>query len=331
MIQITNSLGLPLPLVTWLMNDDYDYNSDPKVFSATSLIKSTKKTLLSSSVARSNTIAVTIDVADKMAAIRGQNIHAAVEDSYADEAFVAKIANQLKEFVPVVRMEERLHAQIEIDGVEYTVSGKFDALINGVMTDWKTENTFSFGDETKERDRIMQLSIYIWLCVKNGIEVDMDKATYYSVYQNWMKGFAEKADESKYPKAPIMPFDIKPHSMAYVEMWLKDRIRERIELTIEDVDGMTCSPDDLWMEANPEWQYFSKPDAARASKNFPTRLEAETYFASKKHVGLIKPKPSYAKACEYCFGFAICSQYQRLKAEGKIQNERTAIPVSSSI
>lgn len=327
MLKITNEKSLPLPLVTWLLNDDYDYDPDPMVVSATSLIKSTKKTLLSQAVVRSDTIQVHLDVSDKLASIRGQNLHAAIEASFTDHFKNQKIAEQLGMPVPEVVMEERLYAVLVVDGVEYKVSGKFDAIIDGILHDWKTESTFSFGDETKKRERIYQLSIYAWLCAQNGKKCDTTKGVYYSVYQNWMKGLA---GSDKYPSAPMLPFEVELISFPQLEMWMKDKIRERRDLSIEDVDQVLCSRDDLWMP-EPTYQYFTKPDNKRASKNFEganAQSEALAYLNSKNNVGVIKEKPCKAKACEYCFGSAICSQYQSLVSQGLIENESNAISIS---
>lgn len=329
MIKITNELGLPLPLVTWLLNDDYDYNPDPLVVSATSLIKPTKKTVLSNAVTRSEHIQVHIDVKDKLASIRGQNLHAAIEDSYKDVTKVKGLSEMLGMDVPEVRMEERLHADIEVDGVTYTVSGKFDAIIDSIVTDWKTESTYSFNDPVKHRDRKIQLSIYAWLCVKNDIPVNTKVGHYFSIYQNWMKGFAAKSDSDKYPDAPIKRFETELVTGKQLEFWIKDKIRERNALSLEDANEITCTPDELWM-GDATYQYFSKPDAKRASRNFTDMGEAQAHLASKNGVGLIKEKPRFAKACEYCFGSAVCNQYQTLLSNGQIDNESNAISLSPS-
>lgn len=330
MLKITNEKNLPLPIVTWLLNDDYDYNPDPLVVSATSLIKSTKKTVLSQAVVRSDTIQVHLDVSDKLASIRGQNLHAAIEASYQDHFAIQRIAEQLGMPVPEVTMEERLYGELEVDGVIYKISGKFDAIIDKILHDWKTESTFSFGDETKKRERIYQLSIYAWLCWKNGKECDTSKATYFSIYQNWMKGMAAKADPEKYPSSPMLAFEVDLLPFPQLEMWMKNIIRERRDLSIEDVDGVQCSQEDLWMGKG-EYQYFTKETNKRASKNFTgdnAQSEAMAYLASKNNVGVIKEKPRKAKACEYCFGSAICSQYQSLVNQGYIENESNVISLS---
>lgn len=330
MLKITNERNLPLPLVTWLLNDDYDYNPDPLTVSATSLLKSTKKTVLSQSVVKSDTIQVHLDVADKLASIRGQNLHAAIEASFSDHFKNVKIAEKMGMSVPVVTMEERLYGDLEVDGVTYRISGKFDAIIDSILHDWKTESTFSFGDETKKRERIYQLSIYAWLCFKNGKECNTDKAVYYSIYQNWMKGMAAKADPTKYPNSPMLAFEVDLIPFPQLEFWMKEKIRERRDLSIEEVDQVQCSKEDLWMGKS-EYQYFTKPENKRASKNFTgenAQSEALAYLASKNNVGVIKEKPNKAKACEYCLGSAICGQYQTLLNQGYIENESNVISLS---
>ncbi|MGL4616533.1 MAG: PD-(D/E)XK nuclease family protein [Shewanella sp.] len=328
MIKLTNNYNIPLPLVMWLLNDDYDYNPDPKTFSATSLIKPTKKTKLSSAVARSPVIHYPIDVSTKLASIRGQNIHAAIEAACQDTDKMHSVAAQLGMFVPEMSVEKRLTAEIEVDGVMYTISGKYDITLNGEVSDWKTENTYSFGDKVKEHERVIQLSIYKWLRKKHNLPTS-NKGTYYSIYQNWMQGFKDKIkDDTKYPSAPILGFQVDLLHDAQIEFWMKDRIREHRDLTIEEVDSIECTRGELWMDT-PVYQFFSKPDAARASKNFDSHNEALAYAATKQG-GVVKEKPQFAKACEYCVGSPICSQYTRLESRGLIRNASNAISISQS-
>lgn len=328
MITLTNDLGLPLPIAAWLLNDDYDYNADPTVFSATSLIKPIKKSMLGSAVARSDSIELQIDISTKLSSIRGQNLHFAIEKSCDSPEHLQRVSSTLGMPIPEIIMEKRLHAQIEVRGKTYTVSGKFDAIIDKILHDWKTEQTYSFNDPIKHRDRILQLSIYAWLCYKNNIDIDFTKGVYYSVYQNFIKGLAVTEN---YPSSAFNPVEVELLPMGQIEFWIKDKIEERIDLSIEDVDSIECTRQDLWMD-DPVWQYFPKPDAKRASKNFEgasAETEAQAFLASKGHKGYIKQKPSFAKACEYCAGAPICSQYDSLNRQGLIKNEVNAISLRS--
>ena len=47
---INNDANIPLYLAAWLANDEYDYVSDPKYISATSLMKPIKELILSGRV-----------------------------------------------------------------------------------------------------------------------------------------------------------------------------------------------------------------------------------------------------------------------------------------
>lgn len=328
MIELTNKHNIPLPLAAWLLDDDYDYNPDPKTFSASQLIKSSKKTILSSAVATSPNIKVTMDVTSKFAASRGQTIHAAIERACRQD-HITKVAKRLGMQVPKLEAEERLKAEIEVDGEIYTVTGKFDAAIDNIVTDWKNESVFAYLDKGKYLERKYQLSLYAWLGYKNGKGWDTALGHYYSVYQDWKEKEAVKRGVDSYPPSPMHLTEVTLFSFPSLENWIKSVIRERRDLTIEDADSTLCSPKDLW-QREPVYQYFSKPDAARASKNFDNPTEATAYLVSKGNKGIIKPKPSYAKACEYCLGNAICSQYQTLLAQGLIENESNAVSLRPS-
>lgn len=325
MIVLTNKHNIPLPLAAWLLDDDYDYNPDPKTFSASQLIKPSKKAILSSAVAVSPNIKVEIDITSKFAASRGQTIHAAIERALRPE-HLTNVASKLGMNIPTLEAEERLKAEIEVDGEIYTVTGKFDATIDKVVTDWKNESVYAYQDKGKLLERKYQLSLYAWLGHKNGKDWDTKVGHFYSIYQDWKEREALKRGEESYPKSPMDLTVVPLFSFPSLENWIKSVIRERRDLTIEDVDSTLCSPKDLWQK-EPVYQYFSKPDAARASKNFATPQEATAYLVSKGNKGIVKPKTTYAKACEYCLGNAICSQYQTLLAQGLIENESNAIPV----
>lgn len=326
MIKITNKTNLPLPIVMYLLNDDYDYNNNPKVFSATTLLKPTKKTILSSAVARDPNVTVTMDVEDRFAAIRGQNIHKAIEESW-DLAKAERVAKDLGMFVPSVEQEERLQAELEVDGETYWVSGKFDAIIDGIISDWKNESVYAFGDEDKLRERRYQLSIYAWLCVKNGKDVNTTLGRFYSIFQDWSRATYEKAkDPSKYPSQRMLPVDVDLIPFSTLETWMKQVIRERVELNVDVINQVQCTRSDLW-QGDETWQYFANATSEKSMKNFEgenAHSDSMAYVASKGK-GEIRKKPQIAKACSYCFGRVRCEQYQNLKAQGLTDPERSDI------
>ena len=315
-----------MPLVLYLLNDDYDYNNDPKVFSATTLLKPTKKSILSSFVARSKDITVTMDIADKFASIRGQGIHRGIEESW-DETKAQKVAKDLGMFVPTVEQEERLHAKLEVDGVEYTVSGKFDAIIDGIVCDWKTESVYSFGDEEKIRERRKQLSIYAWLCHQKGKNVNTTKAQFTSIFQDWSQAIYDKiSDKSKYPSKRFYPVELDLIPFPELERWMKQVIRERTQIPVEEINQVRCTPAELWQGAM-TIQYFANDTSTKPMKNFTgenARTEANAHLASKGK-GVLRDKPAIAKACNYCFGRAKCEQYQELKARSLVDPDRNEV------
>lgn len=308
MLTITNKLNLPLPIKFWLEHDEYDYDSRANAFSASSLVKSVKKTALSREVIHSKDIQVSMDISDYVGSRRGTAIHTAIEvatERKADEGW-----NIIQEL--------RLEYPLEVDGTEYIITGKFDALIDGVPTDWKTESTYSFGDEIKHKERIEQLSVYAWLCHRNGYACSSTVGDYVHIFTNWLQSAAAASDS--YPQAPIIPVRIPLMQREEVEEWMRERIRQHTD-TI-DPNTLTCSRDDLWL-GEPVWQYFATDTSKKASKNFTgkTAYYAAMAHKNQKGKGVIKIKPQQATACGWCLGRFNCNQYEILKSQRLVKDE----------
>lgn len=333
MIKYTNNSNLPVPIVAWLMDDDYDYNPNPQAISATSLIKSPKKSILARSIIEAPNLVYQMDVADRLASRRGQGIHQDIENAMGKPELLTKVKDTFGIELNSVMLEERLEWPVVVNGIEFIITGKFDAIMNKSVTDWKTESVYGFGDPVKYQDRVLQLSIYAWLCHKNGIKVNTFVGQVYSIFQDWSPKAAKNAlasDNSKYPPHRVMPVEIQLMSQVDTEEWIIERIKEHRFQTKEDVIDSTCTAEELWMKA-PIHQYFGSATAKRASRNFDTAQEAATYKQSKGGVGVIKLKQTFAKACEYCLGSAACPQYMTLTNAGLIENASSIILITNNI
>ena len=77
-MKITNKFNVPLPLAVWLATDNYEYTDDPKIISATSLLKPLKSIILGMRA----TTKAEVDVSDLVASRLGTSIHTAVEAAW---------------------------------------------------------------------------------------------------------------------------------------------------------------------------------------------------------------------------------------------------------
>ena len=313
-VTVTNNHDLPMSIARWLETDAYDYDVRPNARSASTLIKSPKKAKLSRLAVTDPTVDASWDVMDMLASRRGTAIHDAIEN--AAKSLIAEGADIIQEL--------RLEYELEVDGEIYIITGKFDSVENKVPMDWKTESTYSWNDPVKYRDRVYQLSIYAWLCHRNGIPCSGTLGKFVSVFGDWSRVAAKavaNTDPNKYPQQPIVPVRIPLMSRIDIEEWMRNQIR--IERDMVDPNDVMCSREDLWLK-EAVWGYYGKAENTRSSKNFTgpnAFMEASVYKQSKGGAGVLKEKPQKAKACSYCLGRFKCNQFQILKTQGLIDDE----------
>ena len=161
MMNLTNKHNLEDMIVRVLSHDNYDYNSE--VISATQLMSPP----LMYALKKVHPEKLERDVADNCASVFGSAVHALIEE--VDLGFECE-------------KEIRLFRKIEVDGKEYTISGKFDILkkmpagINNYqLIDTKTTSVWTRIYNSREQDYINQLSTYRWLgygkCIVTGKQI----------------------------------------------------------------------------------------------------------------------------------------------------------------
>lgn len=301
MISYTNSAGLPDVLVEWLMEDKYDgYSSNPNSFSATSLIMSHKKSVLSNAVRASMDIQVDVDVLTLMASKRGTAVHDSIE------LFIS----QNQDDMPHIKAEERHYRTIHVDGVECTVSAKFDCIIGDEIYDWKNCSVYVHTDAKKHREWIEQLSINRWVLQHKYVLKPI--GTIVAFFNQFSQEQANKNAPFNYPAFSVQPYNFELMSYEETEAFIVQRIQERRAIaTVADANAITCTPADLWTE-NGEYKYFSKATNTRATKVSSNLAELRKLVKEKGGI-IIEPMP---KACAYCLGRATCDQYAGFISRG---------------
>jgi hypothetical protein len=312
-VTVTNNHNLPAPIAAWLEKDSYDHDFRPQARSASTIIKSAKKAKLSRLTVLDPDINATWDVIDMLASRRGTAIHDAIE-----KATIQLIADGAD-----IVQELRLEFPLEVDGVIYFITGKFDAVEDKVPEDWKTESTYAWGDKVKLRERTYQLSIYAWLCHRIGIPCSTTLGKAVSIFNDWSKATALKLVDTpeKYPSMPIMPVRIPLMSKEATEEYMRNQIRA--ERDMHDPNSVMCTREELWLK-EAVWGYYGKAENKKATKNFtgPTAMfDANIHKQSKGGTGVLKEKPQLVKACGYCLGRFNCNQYEVLKSQGLINED----------
>lgn len=298
-MEYTNRYNLPQYLVDWCLSDNYDYNNDPHTISATSLLKPVRVGILSKRHAGQ---AMT-DVSELIASRLGNAIHDSVERIETEN----------------VDKETRVRRKVTVNGVEYTVTGKYDILEteedgSKTIRDIKTTSVWSYIYGGKDDDYTKQMSIYKWLLDPDNTVNDVGYIDFF--FTDW-QGIKARTD-GDYPQRRLMPGYainlLQPNET-------EDRVIKKLEILQEfentpDDELPRCTPDELWAEPD-KWAVF-KQGNKRATKVCDSAEQADSYKKEKKISGYIEHRPGKVKRCNYCSAQPFCNQSKDLIRAGML-------------
>lgn len=325
MAKYVNTSGVPMSLAVFLATDNYDHNDDPNTISATALLKPLRQSILS---ARLPPDIGQPDLAQMMANRMGSAIHdgierawktnyaGALQDIGVPKHVVGKVKiNPTKEDLTddtvAVYMEQRAHRTMG----HYTISGKFDFVIEGRVEDFKSTSVYQAISHCNDEKHSQQGSIYRWL--RPDIITQNEMAIQY-IFTDWSS--ARARTEPKYPphrfQERILPLMSEHETGFFIRNKLinfekfKDSPEPELPL---------CTDDELW-RSEPVFKYYKNPEkTARSTKNFDTRQEAVIHMATEGGgKGVILEKPGQVTACKYCSAFPLCTQKDDLVAQGHL-------------
>lgn len=321
----TNSSNLPLPFAVWLANDEYDHNVNPNVFSATTLLKPVRQTVLSERIEQS-----TVELSTLLSSRIGTAIHDAIERSWRNPVSLAKglavcgypssMINKIvvnptadmstKGKIPVY-LEQRLTKKVG----EYYVSGKFDIVINGVLGDIKNTSVFTYINQTNADKYIKQGSIYRWL---NPDIITEDYIEIYHQFTDWSALDAKSQKDKGYPQSKLLTVKYPLMSLQETEAFVKNTLSSIAHARLLASENLPeCSEEDLWVQPT-KFKYYSDPNkTTRATKNFDD-LQSATVHKMNAGKGIVIEVKGKVKACNYCSARGICNQYESLQQQGRI-------------
>lgn len=320
-MKFTNEHNISLPMAVWLLHDTYDYNSDPKYISATTLLKPIKEIVLRHRVPKSTK---EMDLSDLIASRLGTAIHDSIEKAwsenheralnvlgytkeFAQRVLVNPTPEQLKKdkgAIPVYIEQRQIR---EFNG--WKIGGKFDIVIDGRLFDVKSTSVWALLKGDKDTKYSQQGSIYRWL---NPSVITSDHVYIQFLFTDWQR-FQSKINP-QYPKTRAVEHRVALMSLKKTEEMIVEKLNQIEEFWDEDEEYIPeCTPEELWMKPS-EYKYYSDPTKldGKATKVFGTdKNAADAYLASKGGKGVIKEIKGEAKACEYCSVFDICKQKDR--------------------
>lgn len=321
---ITNEFGVSLPVAVWLLHDEYDYVKDPKYLSATTLLKPIKQIVMHKRVDWANE---TMDVMDKVKSSMGTAIHDSIERVWRNENarnYALAMLGIPQKAIKAVRINptpEELAADdtiipvyLEQRGTKvvdgWTIGGKFDLVIEGMLQDYKSTSTFVWLYGTRDDEHKMQGSVYRFLH-DSIITEDFIRINY--LFTDWRAG---DTSNPKYPQQPCMHKDIPLLSYVETEQWIRAKLRliekywDAPESEIPD-----CTDEELW-RSETTFKYYADPSktTGRSTKNFTgatAHIDARKFMAEKGGKGVIIPVVGEPKRCNYCSVYSVCKQKDR--------------------
>lgn len=275
---LTNNFDLPEPLVRAIQNDDYD-PGDADI-TASSLwspprIRALRKTFKDE---------VHHDAADGIYALIGKSVHNILEKS-ADVEALAEL-----------RLSMPVHG--------WKVGGKFDrfVLTSGILQDWKVTSVYSVLGEDKP-EWVGQTNTYAALLRHHNIAVNGLQIV--AILRDWSKREARK--DPKYPQKQVVVVNLPLWAPNHAEQLIGDRVLlHQGALTALP----NCTDAERWMRA-PKFAAV-KDGAKRATKVFPSFIEAEVWIAAQKDAKKfsVEERPAEAVRClDYCDVAHVCQQW----------------------
>ena len=312
-MNLTNITGISLPLAVWLASDSYDFSAKGKSISATSLLKPLRQILLSERL--TDETEETPDVSDFIASRLGHSIHDGIEQAwkhnygkalktlgYPDHIIDRIQVNPEKPEPGTIPVYLEQRASRKVKG--YTISGKYDMILEGVLQDFKSTSVYSWIMGSKDEDYCLQGSIYRWI---NQDKVTADHMNIQFIFTDWSK--AQSKQSNNYPQQRVLEHRVELMSLVETETWIMKKLSDLEDAAdMDEADIPRCTDKDLW-RGETVYKYFSNPAKTdgRATKNFKSAGEASAHKAAQGK-GIIITIPGKVKACGYCRAFNACSQ-----------------------
>jgi len=318
-----NDSDIPITLAVWLAADyGYDLKYDPMVFSATDLLRPIKSLILSREMKDNALPTETTDVSDLAPARLGTAVHTAVELAWLESHVEALIELGYPDaMIQRVRINpevaDKKHVNIYIEQRttkqigEFTISGKFDFVVDGRVRDVKTTKTYNWIHGGNNHKYMMQGSIYRWL---NPDIITDDFMSVDYAFTDWTPLQAQANKD--YPPNRILSKDLELLPIPITEDFVEERLNLIDSLTGQPQTSMPdCTPDELWQEP-PKWAFYRKATNKKATKLYDNPAEANAANSAIGNTGVVVERKATPKFCTYCDASSICLQADAFRAAG---------------
>lgn len=317
-----NATGVSLPMALWLATDFYDYNDDINEISVTSLLKPIRSIVLSRRILEQ----ADNDVINMLAQSIGTAVHMNIEEAwntnmhkgllqlgYPDSVIKRIVINPetlTGDQIPVY-MEKRSKKKVG----KYTISGKYDFVINGQLTDFKTTKVYGWINGSNTEKYVLQGSMYRWL---NPDIITNDIMCIDYVFTDWT-ALGVKTQKN-YPGSAVLNEKFKLLSIEETEHFVQSQLNLIAQYEATPQEHLPrCNDDDLWRK-DTVFKYYKNPDnKKRSTKNFATMGEAMDRLHADGSVGVVDEVKGSVVACKYCNALGACTQAEEYVLSGELQ------------
>jgi hypothetical protein len=324
MTKYVNNKNTSLPVALWLATDSYDYSNNRMTISTTTIIKPVRQIVLGMQ-AVSGGMEVEAEVSDLVASRMGTSFHDSIEHAWTHKyaegleslGYPQKVIDRIRinpeteeeDTIPIY-MEQRSEKMVG----PYTVSGKYDMVMEGSVRDFKSTSTYTYEKGVNDSKYVLQGSVYRWL---NPTIITEDIMHIDFIFTDWSANKAKGGAKNGYPQTRVLDYPLELLSLSDTQAYLDNKVQEII--TYKDApqcDIPLCTSEDLWQD-KPVWKYYKDPASAgvsgkRSTKNFDNPQEANNRLIEDGCVGIVVEIKGEAKACRYCKASSICNQAAEL-------------------
>ena len=327
----TNTSNIPLPFAIWLAADHgYDLKFDPTVASATEILRPMRSIILSRQLAAANAAivtdeVVTRDINEKAAAALGTAVHTAVELAWTQHYKLAMtnlgypedVINRVQinpghihPYSNELNMYFEKRSEKTIEG--FTLSGKFDLVMENTVHDIKTTKAYTYMKGTQNKKYALQGSIYRWLN-PDIITEDTMIVDYY--FTDWSPVAASKEKDKNYPPSRMLAKSFNLLTHGDTEQFIRTQLQEIKRLTNKPQNELPrCTPEELWQ--NPaKYEYWSKATNTRCSKIHDNPTDA-AQMVIDKGTGFVTERQFEPTFCKFCDARSICTQAAEFVQQG---------------
>lgn len=290
------------PSIAFLAYDEYDYNDDKYTISATSLLKSDRE-LVSRFRGEKPVTSKPTSLHDFTKMRIGTSIHSQIEKLLNDKEYLQTLSkenvNIPKQIITEVRSTRKLDDLLN----QFSVTGKFDLLIDGKLHDIKTTSTYSYTSGCNDEYYKQQGSIYRWL---NQELVTEDVIRIIFIFTDWKRALAET--QEGYPKTPIIEKEYQLYSLELTESLIKNKLAtlaSHIENNTPTYQIKCCDIDKVYPNVKYAL-YKSIEDATNGKKASKVFKDYEELLINKEDLldkyeqAVVVKRYGIPYCCKYC-------------------------------